>query len=241
MKNIKKVQIIAGSLMIILLSMCNIDAHFGLKGSGKVVEQERSLPIFSAIEASGGINVYISQGESQKVVVVTDDNIQPLVLTKVENNVLKVFLDKWSVRASTLKILITIKDIKSVSCSGGTDAYSESPIIVSSLQINLSGGSDANFNLKADEISGSMSGGSDLMLKGTSGTLKIEASGGSDCKAFDLITSKADVSASGGSDIFITVNEELIASASGGSDIKYKGNAKIIKSESSGGSDIIKE
>jgi hypothetical protein len=240
MKKIKLFSVL-GAIMVLGLSNCNINAQFGKKGSGTITEQERNVPVFTGIEAGGGIDVYVTQGEKQKVVVVTDDNLQEYVKTKVEGDILKIYLDKWSIHAKSMKVKITLKDLKSVSCSGGSDFYTESPVVVGNLSVSLSGGSDAKIELKAIEIMASASGGSDLYLKGAAGLLKVEASGGSGCKAYELTVAKADASASGGSDIFLTVDKELKAEASGGSDVHYKGNAAIVKSESSGGSDIIKE
>lgn len=232
---------LCASLFMFVTCSCNINAQFGKKGSGTIVEQERNLTEFSCIDAGGGIDVFMSQGDVQKVVVVTDDNLQEFIKTEINGDVLKIYTKKWINPSKALKVKVIMKNLKSISFSGGSDFFTESPIVVGDLKIKLSGGSDGKIELKAITIDGTLSGGSDLYLKGVSGELKISASGGGDCKAFDLITANADLSASGGSDIFATVEKELKASASGGSDIKYKGEPKIIKSESSGGSDIIKE
>jgi hypothetical protein len=241
MKKFNWLKAIAGLFIIAIFTMCNINAQFGTKGSGNVTAQERSLSEFTGIESSGGIDVYITQKDSQKVVVETDDDLQKYIITKVEDGILKVYPDKWFMHFKKLKVYVSMKDLKSLSASGGSDLFAEKPIITGNLEISLSGGSDVTLNIKGIDVSGSLSGGSDLYLKGAAGFLTIKASGGSDCKAYELTAAKADVSASGGSDIYITVDEELKASASGGSDVKYKGNARVLNSESSGGSDIIKE
>lgn len=223
------------------LTMCTVNFPFGTKGSGNVIEQVRDLPTFSEVEVSGGIDLYLSQADAQNVVAITDDNLQALLITKVEDGMLKIYL-KEPVRGSkSLKVNVTIKDIKSITVSGGSDLYCEQPVVLGKIELSASGGSDARLNVKAIELTARASGGSDLYLKGATGYLNVSTSGGSDCKAFELTAAKANVSASGGSDIYVTVDQELKAEASGGSDVKYKGNATIIKSESSGGSDIIKE
>jgi hypothetical protein len=65
-------------------------------------------------------------------------------------------------------------------------------------------------------------------------------SGSSDLKAFDLSADYCDISASGASDVNITVNKELKVSASGASDVYYKGNGVIKEISSSGASDVKK-
>lgn len=241
MKRKNGCKILFGLFVIIGLITCNINTEFGINGSGNIVEQERNLPKFTGIEVRGGIELYITQGDTQKVVVETDDNLQKIFITKVEDDILKIYTDRWFVNSKSLKVKVVVKDLIMVSCSGGSDAFTEKPFTAGNLAINLSGGSDANLELKATEITGHISGGSDLYMKGTVVNFNLEASGGSDCKAYDLTATKANLTASGGSDVYITVNDELKAVASGGSDIKYRGTAKIVDANSSGGSDIYRE
>jgi hypothetical protein len=204
-------------------------------------DQGRDLPVFSGIETTGGIDVYVIQGEPQKVYVIGDEEIVDRIVTEVSEDVLHIYYEKWLLRFRNVKVLVTMKDIKLLKGTGGSDIFSKKQLVVGNLELDASGGSDIDLDVKAIEITGSASGGSDIKLKGAAGYLKVDASGGSDCKAYDLVVAKADVSASGGSDIYIQVDEDLKANASGGSDVHYKGKAKITKVETSGGSDIIKE
>lgn len=239
MKKVSK--IIFGAFMLVAIVSCNINVQFGKKGSGTILEQERKFPEFTCIDAGGGIDVFMTQGDVQKILVITDDNLQEFVKTEVNGDVLKIYTERSLNPSKKLMVKVMMKEVKSISFSGGSDFFTENPINVGELKMNFSGGSDGKITLKAVSIDAILSGGSDIDLNGTVGELKVDASGGGDFKAYGLSAANADVSASGGSDIFITVENQLKASASGGSDIKYKGNAKLIKSETSGGSDIIKE
>jgi hypothetical protein len=232
---------VLGFSLIVCLTMCNCNVQFGNSGSGKITEQERKLPDFSGIEVGGGIDLYIAQGDTQKVLIVTDENIQSKIITKVEDNILVINTENWLFRTSTLKVFVTVKDIKSLSASGGTDVYTEKQFIAGNIKLKISGGSDVKLNLKAIEIAAILSGGSDLFMSGAAGYLQIDASGGSDCKAYELTVAKAKISTSGGSDVYITVDEELNAHASGGSDVMYRGSVKNVNASSSGGSDIKRE
>ena len=59
---------------------------------------------------------------------------------------------------------------------------------------------------------------------------------GSDFSGYSLSVDICNVEASGGSDIYITVNKELSARASGGSDVYYKGSGLIRDIKTSGSS-----
>lgn len=245
LKNILKMNkinsILVAVALVFLTCMCNINAQFGIKGNGNVIEQKRELPVFTGVSTSNAIDVYVTQSDIQSVIVVADDNIQQHVKTEVKDDILNISFDKTFHWNSNIKVLISMKDITLLEASGASDIFVENPIIVGNLKVEVSGGSDIRLNVKGVELRCDVSGGSDAFLKGAIGYLYVDASGGSDCKAFDLISAKANIDVSGGSDAFITVSDELSASASGGSDIKYKGSPRITKIDSSGGSDIIKE
>lgn len=234
-------KMLMGCLILLGLSNCSIDDHFWKSGSGTVVEQKRELAEFSEIEASGAIEVNISQGDTQQVVVITDDNLQNIVKTKVEGKVLKVYSEGHLSNFSKLMVNIVVKNIEGIDLSGASKLYSKTPFILGTLKLNLSGASNSEIDVKAIEIKGELSGASNLKLKGAVGTFKIEASGASKCSAYDLTSANANISASGASRITLTCDNELNISASGASNVSYKGNAKIVKSQTSGASSISRD
>ncbi len=73
-------------IVIIGFNNCSYVGHICKSGNGNVVEQERKLAGFTALEVSGAIEVNISQGDTQKLVVITDANLQENVKTEVESN-----------------------------------------------------------------------------------------------------------------------------------------------------------
>ena len=105
----------------------------------------------------------------------------------------------------------------------------------------LSGSSDFKGEVNATNLKLSGSGSSDFFINGITSIVRVDVSGASDVKGFDLVTDYCDASASGASDISITVNKELKVKASGASDVSYKGNATVKESSTSGASDVKKK
>jgi hypothetical protein len=72
-------------LTAILVSMVFGSCIFtgSIEGNGKVVEDTRDLDDFDKISVTRGMNVYISQGPSQKVVVKADENLLDVIETTV--------------------------------------------------------------------------------------------------------------------------------------------------------------
>ena len=221
--------------------------HFGhaqwgkgksIKGNGTVKKESRNVSGFNAIAVSDGIDVYIHQGNQEKLEIEADENIIPIILTEVNGQQLKIHSDHSFSHVKKLRVDVWAKDIRAIAASGGSDVYSEGTINADDLKAVASGGADLELSLKVDRLECNVSGGSDAELDGTAGTMRLHASGGSDIKAYDLQASKCVVKTSGGSDAFVNVSDELDLTASGGSDVHYKGGAKITNLKVSGSSDV---
>jgi hypothetical protein len=210
--------------------------------------EKRNVSGFHAIKISGGIDLYLSQGEEAVAISATDMDVRNHIKTIVEDGVLKIYLERenndgfhWSWGNAHMKAYVSAKILSALDASGGSDVFTETIVKSDKLNIHLTGGSDLKGEITATELNIHQSGGSDVTISGTVANLSIEASGGSDFHGYDLVTDNCNISASGGSDTHITVNKELNVSASGGSDVHYKGNAVIKQMSSSGSSSISKK
>lgn len=220
---------------------CTLNAQFGKKGNGNIVKTERNVESFTGIDVGGSVHLTIKQGDQQKVEVETDENLQESIKTSIDGQTLKISTESRIRSTESIKVFLTVKDLKYIAASGATEIKSNGQIIAGNIEINLSGASEIKLDVKAIELKIDASGGADADIRGAVGYLFINSSGGSDINAHELTAAKAEANASGGSDIYINVQDELKAIASGGADIKYKGTANLIKAESSGGANITKE
>lgn len=200
---------------------------------------------FNKIMVSGGIDLYLSQYETESVAVsAATDQYRQNIKTIVENNTLKIYYDggkPWSSGNKKLKAYVSFKTLEKLNASGACDVQVQGTIQVPALVLDLSGASDFKGSVKVSTLGMELSGASDIKIDGTAGTVSIQSSGASDVKGFDLVTDMCTAKASGASDINITVNKELNASASGASDIFYKGDGVIKDMHSSGASSVAKK
>jgi hypothetical protein len=194
--------------------------------------EKRNVSGFHGVDVSGGIDLYISQGQEAVAVSASETKFRDKIKTEVKNGVLKIWYESnsnihidWSNRK--MKAYVSFKNLDMLEASGGSDVKVEGSIAVSKLSLDISGGSDFEGKVNIDDLKVDASGGSDVHISGTAKNINIDASGGSDFKGYELITDNCTVDASGGSDVYITVNKELNAESSGGSDIYYKGNGSI--------------
>jgi hypothetical protein len=208
--------------------------------------EKRNVSGYHAISVSGGIDLYLSQGSESVAVSASETKYRDRIKTEVENGVLKIWYETnsninidWG-NNRRMKAYVSFKDLDKLSGTGGSDIDVEGTIKVSTLKLTISGGSDFEGKVEANDMIVDASGGSDVNISGTLKNLNIVATGGSDFKGNEMVTDVCNLDASGGSDVYITVNKELSAEASGGSDVFYKGNGTVKEMKSSGSSSIKK-
>lgn len=203
--------------------------------------QKRNVSGFHAIEVSGGIDLYLSQGDEAVAVSASKDEYRDKIVTEVKDGVLKIWFDwKSNLRVDwgnhKLKAYVSARNLDRLEGSGGSDIEIDGILKTTKLDLEISGGSDFDGKVESDELKIDASGGSDVSISGKTARLTIDASGGSDFKGYDLVSEVCNVEASGGSDVHVTVNKELSANASGGSDVYYKGSGLIRDVKTSGSS-----
>ena len=203
--------------------------------------EKRNVSGFHAIEVSGGIDLYLSQGEEAVAVSAAKIEYRDKIITEVKNGVLKIWFEwknglKFNWDNHKLKAYVSVKNLDGLRASGGSDVDVDGTIKTTKLDMGISGGSDFKGKIETDELKIEASGGSDVSISGKATKLSIDVSGGSDFSGYDLASDICNVEASGGSDVRVTVNKELSADASGGSDVYYKGGGLIRDLKTSGSS-----
>ena len=207
----------------------------------------RKFSSFSAVEVSGAIDLYLSQGTEEGVAVsAANDEAKRHIKAEVTNGTLHIFFEgkgwNWKSWGNTKsKAYVTFKILKQIEANGACNVIVVEPITLSDLKIDCSGASDFKGQVTITNLVITASGASNIRINGMVEKINIEASGASNIKAYDLQTDICKAEASGAANIRITVNKELKAEASGGATLYYKGNGNIIDISSSGGVTIKKK
>lgn len=208
--------------------------------------EARKVGSFHAIRVSNAFDVIIKQGNEEAVVVsATEEKYRSRIKTEVTDGVLRITYEnegmlKWNSENKKLRAYISVKDIDKLDISGATDVKIDGVLKGRNLKINLSGASSLKGTVAYESINIDQSGASDSKLAGTVKNLDIDVSGASDFNCFELVAENCRAEASGASDIFVTVNNDLKVIASGASDVQYKGTASISDFKTSGASSLKK-
>lgn len=209
----------------------------------KHAEQRTLTSSFSAISVSGAVDLYLSQSDEEVVVVsASEPKYRDRIITEVNDGVLRIYYNdkglQFSSGSKKLKAYVSFKTLHSIKASGASDVYANGVIRGEQLKIVISGSSDFKGAVDIGELKLDQSGSSDSHISGRAEKAIIDVSGASDVKGYDLEVNYCQASASGASDIQITVRKEITASASGASDIYYKGSPEQKNIKSSGASSV---
>jgi hypothetical protein len=183
------------------------------------------------------LDVNITQENQNAVIVEADENLQNLIVTEVENGVLKIYSEKniWS--AKSKKVHVSIKTLNSLKASSGSDVRTVKKIQSEEISIGASSGASVRMTVVANSIATNTSSGATIRVSGSADNHAAKASSGSSIKAYDLISKNVIVNVSSGANIDIHASEKIEARASSGGDIDYKGTPKkVLRRSSSGGS-----
>jgi hypothetical protein len=209
----------------------------GESGNGNVIRQDRKVATFNGIDVSGAFDIFLTQGSVQSVTVEADENLQKYIRTEVEGRKLVIEEKNPISHSSSLKVHITVTDLKTVELSGAVDATTEGTLSQPELKIETSGATDSKFNLDVQKLAVSSSGGSKLKFGGNAGITSMEISGAADIFAYELLTDNFDLTISGAGKAQINVKKELSVDISGAGSVRYKGNpAKVSENVSGSGS-----
>lgn len=234
------VKIIVATLISLSLFSCNFDLNLNndVKGNGHVTVEQRTInQPFSAIKATEGLDVYLTQSHEESITVEADENLQDLIVTEVVDGVLKIHTKKNIGNCKAKKVIVNFKDISSISSTSGSDVNSTNTITVKNLKLETTSGSEMHLEVNTLTLNCKSTSGSELKLSGKTLKLNAESTSGSSIKAANLIAESGHVEATSGSEITVNTSQELTAKATSGGDITYLGNPRIVnKSDSSAGS-----
>ena len=197
------------------LTGCGLHINHGVKGSGKIVTEDRSVSGFTSVEHRGAGDIDIVVGPATKVTLKTDDNIAKLVQTRVENG--KLIIDSTEpISPTDYEITITVPSLKSFAIDGAGDA-------------SIKG-------IAGDSFQASIDGAGAINLSGSATNAVLSIDGAGNIEAFDLKADDVTASIDGAGNIEVSANETLNASLDGAGGIRYRGNPTVTKKVSGVGS-----
>jgi len=228
-------------LLIISLNSCYIDFRETVYGNGNVKTEDRSTDSFDRLKVSSGIDVFITQGDTESIKVIADENLLQYISTEIYDNTLTVESRARIRNAKSKEVHLVYKTLRKIDISSAGNVEGTNRMKTDELDLDLSSAGDLTLDVEVSRINLDISSAGDAKLSGTVDELDADLSSAGDLNAYDLLARKARVSTSSAGSAKISASEEVDLNASSAGDIYYKGDPKTTSINRSSAGSIIKK
>lgn len=200
-------------------------------GSGKIQTDTRAATGFQAISLKTSAKLVLRQGSREGVELRADDNILPLIETRVIDGAgvptLEIRSRDGASYSTKTTPVITVDLIKlsSLAVSGSGDVTGDA-LKSPTLKITVSGAGDIRLNrLAVDDLAIKVTGSGDVRFNGRAGKLGIAVAGSGDVDTAGLEADEVSVSIAGSGNASVNARKTLAVTIAGSGDVVYSGDA----------------
>ncbi len=193
------------------------------KGSGEVKEESRNVANFSRVLLALPADVVLTQSNTESLSIAADDNLLPLMSTRVENGELVIEGDKnrgFSTR-NGIKIRLNVKSLNGITIKGSGDIHGDQ-LNTDKFDLAIMGSGDVRFkSIRADQF-------------------KLSIKGSGDVTVSTLDSKSVDAAIHGSGDIRLPALQAKTVnfSVNGSGDIQASGSADKVDVEINGSGDV---
>jgi len=209
-----------------------------VRGSGRVVEEEREVSGFTGVALNGVGHLTIERGDTERLRIEAEDNLLPYIETQISGGVLEIGqrtnVNLWPKRP--INFYLTVVNLESVAVSGSGQV--EAPVLEAErFSLAISGSGDAKMDgLDTQELTVQISGSGKVDIAGGKADKQdVSISGSGRYTARDLESMDAQVRISGSGSATIRVSDNLDVTVSGSGDVQYLGRPRIQQAVSGSG------
>jgi hypothetical protein len=227
------------ALGLVLVTACGFNL-VPTRGSGNVVTEARTVSNFHQIDLTGAGEVNITQGDTESLTIETDDNILPLIVTRVDNGLLSIGLDPnrtgLSIAPTRIVFTVAVKNLDSLKVSGAGNIRAQA-LKSDNLAVTTSGAGNITLGpVQAKTLNLRLSGAGNVTVSGQVESQDAALSGLGNYNAADLSSTNAKVALSGAGSATVWATGTLNAQISGAGSINYYGSPQVSQNISGVGS-----
>jgi hypothetical protein len=190
-----------------------------IDGSGRIVQQSRNVGEFRAVHTMGSENVDVRFGATTSVVIAADDNILPLLSSRVIDGTLKIE-SRGSYRTrNPIRVWITTPRLDEFTTMGSGNVVIHD---VSSPHLKLT-----------------LQGSGDIEANGRTGELDLALMGSGRAQLGDLAATDVSAGVFGSGTAVVRASGKLDAQMFGSGTLRYIGNPKSMRSSHFGSGRVI--
>jgi len=204
----------------------------GVEGSGNIQKQDRAISDYTSIDLALPATLELRQGDKEGVQVETDDNLQALVETVVENGHLKIRSAEKNTypRTKVLNIIVYCKNLDKIAVSGSGKIWTDK-LLAKDLQARIGGSGDIQIkSLQAGNLKVAIGGSGNFMAAGSATEFDGTIGGSGDIKVGKLEAKNVKIKIGGSGVALVWARDKLDVSIGGSGDVAYYGDPNISKS-----------
>jgi len=211
------------TLSIMILFVVSTITGFGQ------IKQERDVSEFNEVALSVPGDLYITQGNTQKVEIEASEKTLELLETEVKDGVLRIKFEKWNIKPKgQITIRITAPAYNGLYVSGSGKIFAEGSISTDEMDMKVSGSGKIDMKeFKAEELEVAISGSGNVLLNGSTEEMGVSISGSGDILGESFVAGECSIRISGSGGCKIGVSDELEIRISGSGSVYYYGNPQI--------------
>jgi hypothetical protein len=237
MKTVKKMLSLATMFATIaVMQSCIFDTSERVSGNGKVIKQDREVSAFTSIEASGVFNIHLLQGEKESLAVEADENLLPLIETKVEGNTLHIDLKEHiNIRYAKKKsIYVTVKELDRLKINSVGNIQTSQTLHLKTLNLDHSGVGNVQLDFDCKKLVAQIHSVGQLTLKGKAEFAEINNSSVGNTNASEFLVDTLHIHNSSVGNVEVHAEKEVYVNSSGVGNVTIAGNASVKELSSSG-------
>jgi hypothetical protein len=199
-----------------------------VEGNGQVVQVERQVDAFSAIQSAGIVNLHLTE-EGQALTLKADSNLLPHIKTTVHHETLQIETKRPIQGAEKLQITVPVDQLNSLKNMGTGTIQTHGSLNGDSLRIANTGTGKMNLNLQFEQVHFENKGTGAATLTGQANDLTVNLLGTGTFDAEGLKAQRVSVKLNCTSECRVHATKTLSAEANGTGTIYYKGDPHIEK------------
>lgn len=253
-----KLVLLKALLFVLFVPFTHACNYSNVKGSGKIIIENRDVKNFKGIENHSSVEVMIRQGSNYEVKIEADDNIVSHITTEVEDGKLIIGCEK-GFRTKSVKAYITLPELEYISVNGSGDIKGENSFKGTDLELVIKGSGGISVKFNGRDITNSIKGSGSIKVDGEfmNAVSKINGSGGIEASGraekvdvlvqgsgsfsgLDLNCKEAKVTIQGSGSCDLNVSYKLNVKIMGSGSVSYKGDP-MVNVDRQGSGNVVKK
>jgi hypothetical protein len=202
-----------------------------VNGSGVVAEEVRAITGFSSLAVNSAVDVRLKAGTAERVTVRADDNIVPLIDTRVDNGRLIVGVQPGVSYRTRHAPVVTVEFVQmnGVQILGSGDVRAD-VIKAQVFEVSVRGSGDVFVErIDSNVLAVSITGSGDVTARGRADSVAVHVDGSGDARLDGVEARQAAVRIRGSGDVRVHAVESLRVDIAGSGDVRYRGTPQLMK------------